>query len=39
MEGRPPSWLAECPAGEASPLRIYRYRNAGQPELACPARL
>jgi hypothetical protein len=39
MEGRPPSWLAQCPAGEASPLRIYRYRNAGQPELACPARL
>lgn len=38
MEGRPPSWLAECPAAEASPLRIYRYRNAGQPELACPAR-
>jgi hypothetical protein len=39
MEGRPPSWLEECPAGDASPLRIYRYRNAGQRELACPDRL
>lgn len=39
MEGRPPPWLAECAFGEGSPLRIYRYRNAGQPELACPARL
>jgi hypothetical protein len=39
IEGRPPSWLAECPADEVSPLRIYRYLNAGQTELACPVPL
>jgi hypothetical protein len=37
IEGRLPSWLVECAGSEASPLRIYRYRNVGQPELACPA--
>ncbi|UDL92615.1 hypothetical protein LGH82_16115 [Mesorhizobium sp. PAMC28654] len=37
MEGRPPSWLAECPTDTSSPLRIYRYRNAHGTDPACPA--
>ena len=39
MEGRPPSWLTECPLPAASPLRVYRYHNADGSEAACPSPL
>ncbi|TPM27486.1 hypothetical protein [Mesorhizobium sp. B2-3-4] len=37
MEGRPPTWLKECPTDAASPLRIYSYRNADGSDAGCPA--
>jgi len=37
MEGRPPTWLKECPTDASSPLRIYSYRNADGSDAACPA--
>jgi hypothetical protein len=37
MEGKPPSWLRECPTDASSPLRIYAYRNADGSDAGCPA--
>jgi hypothetical protein len=36
MDGRPPTWLLECPQVGGAPLRIYVYRRDGQPEASCP---
>lgn len=35
MEGRPPSWLAQCPMVPGTPLRIYSFPNIDRPA-ACP---
>jgi hypothetical protein len=37
MEGRPPAWLAQCPAGTGSLLRVYSYRLADGSAAACPS--
>ncbi|WP_224690595.1 hypothetical protein [Mesorhizobium sp. BH1-1-4] len=36
IEGRPPTWLRECPTDASSSLRIYSYRNADGSDAACP---
>jgi hypothetical protein len=36
LEGHPPSWLLECPLPASSPIRVYRYPNAGGALDACP---